>query len=206
MFYCENDFTFKVRSFNVLVLQPWAKKFEAIIPAAPEQDFKYAKVAFGQAVPNHIKFSDPYHGHDVHDMNAGQDWVLTYQLRQLQQVQAQDVTIRGSQSWNVEFTPHWQNLVDWLRLWHAGETGCYQPHFIDDGPQKALEGVFDLVAGRRGESWKVVNQMLPSVRKTLAGSDERWGEDAHERGEDQDMFEAAEEGDESASDGTVLCV
>ena len=212
MFYGENDFMFKVRSFNVLVLQPWAKKFEFVIAAATKDDLQYAKHSFGKVAPNHIKYSDPYHGHNLDDLKAGQDWVLTYQLRQFQAVQTQDVVVRGAQSWNVKFTPHWENLVAWLLLWHAGRTGCYQPHFIDNGPQKALEGVFDLVAGRRCESWKVVREMLPSVRKTLAGSDERWGEDANAhrekdaQQEDGDMFEEAEEGNESVSNGSVSTV
>lgn len=76
--------------------------------------------------------------------------------------------------------PSWDNLEEWLRLWHGGQLPGFCGPFIEGVTMtpmlQAVANVFESVGGLRDETWGTVKKLLPGLRKFLEGVDKRWAE------------------------------
>ncbi|KJX99841.1 hypothetical protein TI39_contig350g00031 [Zymoseptoria brevis] len=82
---------------------------------------------------------------------------------------------------NAEWSPHWKNLLEWLRKYHAGELNIVAWHLFSDlssKPQQARDLVsmmFEMTLPLNGSPWGLVEKVLEKVRPLLVETDARWG-------------------------------
>jgi len=76
----------------------------------------------------------------------------------------------------TKFDPHWRNLVEWLKLFHAGEVASYAYSGDNGRADGVLSGVFDLAQVNKdvGREWSAFEECLPPLRRILGGYDDRW--------------------------------
>jgi len=76
----------------------------------------------------------------------------------------------------TKFDPHWRNLVEWLKLFHASEVASYAYSGDNGRADLVLSGVFDLAQVNKdaGREWPAFEECLPPLRRILGGYDDRW--------------------------------
>lgn len=93
----------------------------------------------------------------------------------------------GSICGTILLEPDWYNLVEWLKLFHAGK--LLGPPKDDEGTaeEKAAFAMFDVVEGLKEEKWTMVERVLPGARLMLSAGEPMWlegndleEEDGHE--------------------------
>ena len=69
---------------------------------------------------------------------------------------------------------HWNNLVEWLKLYHAGEVRGYHDIEMDPSTDMAVTGVFNVVESHAGREWSVIEEALEGLRCMLGAVDDMW--------------------------------
>ena len=169
IFYRENDFEFLVDGFDVKVLLPWRDMCNTLIQAWPP---------INHSGPRALLIKDKYN--EAADMSEEElpekklD-MITWQVMDWLDQEVSEESVVGNHFWSVRYDPpNWENLVNWLELWHGNEIGRYNPEVDGGADQAALASLFDLVERYRGQSWEFVLTTLPSIRGLLSATDERW--------------------------------
>ena len=84
---------------------------------------------------------------------------------------------KGRMHWTVDLErPHWENLVEWLHLFHAGKIEAFTDSF---GPTSwemrvAVAGAFDGVDNMKHCEWEDVLKVLPGLKTMLRAVDVLW--------------------------------
>ncbi|KAK3723671.1 hypothetical protein LTR37_001552 [Vermiconidia calcicola] len=163
IFYRENNFELQVYDFNVMVLQPWCKKYDCIMDVG---------VAIISCMQEEV--STYYSVKPDAKMSSAQKTMVVYVDAYLKNM-AMDEVCHGNCSWSTEYSPDWNNLVDWLKLYREGKLNAYHIQDRASRAEAALLAVFDMVRDFRKQSWDTVEMMLPGLRKLLYAADRRWG-------------------------------
>ncbi|KAK3723939.1 hypothetical protein LTR37_001423 [Vermiconidia calcicola] len=166
IFYRENSFELQVYTFDVMVLQPWCEKYDCIM------GFVLAKTDQLE------EEADTYYNlNTAGTMSSLQKNMVVYTIAYVK-----NMGIGGSHtgncSWSAEYSPDWDNLVGWLKLYHEGHINAYHIQDHASRAETALLAVFDMVRDFRKQSWNTVEMMLPGLRKLLYAADRRWGVDS----------------------------
>ena len=172
IFYAGNDFELVVHDFDAAALVPWLETAERHRAVAAVDMVETEGEEYEEVFPMN------------NSTKAGGSNTLRFSPTQMQMLEAQrtyhaapktfNMPGGGGTSWTIPFEPVWYNLVQWLKLFHAGKLLGPPKDGRDSAGEKAAFAVFDVVESLKGEEWAVVEKMLPGLREVLGAGDPRW--------------------------------
>jgi hypothetical protein len=106
--------------------------------------------------------------------------VLMHRLQLFKDVSTTAQGPRGGVELSVSYEPNWENLKEWLRLFHDFKLPMLMDSDIEDSKDKAqLKGVveaFKIIQGYEYLDWELAEKSLVGIRGFLVRDDERWGD------------------------------
>ncbi|CAK4007601.1 Hypothetical predicted protein [Lecanosticta acicola] len=181
IFYFANSFTLHITDFNAAAIQNWwsrtrsfhadAERLPLNIIAVPETFECEDWIGWFQtATEIHETLTEAYPSKDERELWMG-----------LKRAAAFDVSpiLPGFIHFELSnAVPHWDNLKEWIRLWHSGllpgYSGSFLPPSLTDKHLRAVYHVFNTLEGQKDEPWPTIEKLLPGIRDYLKDNDDRW--------------------------------
>lgn len=185
VYYRENRFCCAVSAFNVVALQPWTRKREMFM----QQTINFTKlIRLDKSVYTNLSWKEK---------KSYQGDAICFTIDNIDGREAPDNPEPTALTWSVDDMPNWNNLMDWLELYHANDIGAYRRPEPAAAEHYILSSLFGLVRVLRAQPWEEVVEVLKEARAGLSAVEPAWGVNhVIEESEADDAVEDSETEDE----------
>ncbi|EME80625.1 uncharacterized protein MYCFIDRAFT_177555 [Pseudocercospora fijiensis CIRAD86] len=170
IFYAGNDFEIRISAFNASAIVPWWRRRVEILDARKDDPITIA-VTSDEDVD--AESTRPQLDSIEASMPPKRK-ALIYQAKRQPQTA---LLPQGDLSISTQYQPHWNNLKQWLQLFHAGIFPALIVTNTNMSTQELLRvsAIFESIAAYKdGDEWETAEKGLEGHRKILVADDKEW--------------------------------